>query len=1322
MLSGGTQTALRAQAARLRSVLDERPELPLADLAAALATSRAALRHRAAVLGDDRDQVARALDALRDGLADPSLITDAPARGGLAFLFTGQGSQRARMGHALYRRFPVYAQALDEVLTHFDQLLDRPLGELLTAEPGSADAALLDDTRWTQPALFALETALFRLVESWGLTPDRVAGHSIGEYAAAVAAGVLSVPDACALVAARGRLMSELPAGGVMIAVEATEDEVTPLLTDGVSIAAVNGPRSLVLSGDDGPVSAVASRFARARRLAVSHAFHSAHMDPMLAAFAEVAESVTYTSPLIPLVSTVTGEPVPAERVASAGYWVDQVRATVRFADAVAWLAADGTGTALEIGPDATLSGAAGDSLVCVAGAAPRHRRGHRPLRRPGPGACPRRGRALGRRLPRGHRPGGPADLSVPAAAVLARARGPGGHRRRRVLGRRGERRGAPGRAHPADADLVAAPPRGGDHPQRAALPDRLVAGHRRGAPWRPVARTGRARRHRRGGHRAGRHRRDRREPGPRRARRAAGRHRGQRGRLAARRRGLHGGGRTGARRRRHRRAALDRHHPGRRGHGLRPGAGPGPGRDPGLRPRRRARTPGSLGRPHRPRPGGGRPAQLRRRRAGGPDSRELRPAARARPGRRRGRARSARPDRRHHADHRRYRGGIGAHVARRLAARGAEHLLLLSRGGPQAPGAAELAAELGPRATIVACDAADRDALAAVLDGHTVTGVFHTAGVVDDGVVDALTPDRFAAVWRAKVDAARNLHELATEASAFVLFSSTAGVLGAAGQGNYAAANAWLDAFAAYRRSLGLPATAVAWGPWAEAGMAAGAEVEERVRRGGFAPMPPGLAVAALEQAVEREDVAVTVADVDWQRYAAIFAGALLADLPEVRRAATAAPAGGADLRGRLAGLSDQARARFVLDLVRAGAAAVLGHPDRSGVGTDQAFSDLGFDSLTILELRNSLAAATGLTLPATLVFDYPTPTDLADHLLARLSGTFADVEAPAAAAVDVTDDGIVIVGMGCRFPGGVETPEDLWRLLADGADAIAGFPEDRGWDLDALARGASATAEGGFLDGVGRFDAPFFGISPREALAMDPQQRLLLETSWEALERAGIDPTGLRGSATGVFVGTNGQDYLTMLRRGTADVRGHVATGNTASVMSGRVSYTLGLEGLAVTVDTACSSSLVAVHLAVQALRAGECTLALVGGASVMSSPDAFIEFSAQGGLAPDGRCKAFGDGADGTAWSEGGPASSSWSAAPTRSGTGTRSSAWSAAPRSTPTAPPTASPPRTGAHSSGSSAPRWPPPAWHPARWTRSRRTAPAPRSATRSRPTR
>ncbi|BBY50254.1 polyketide synthase [Mycolicibacterium arabiense] len=607
--------------------------------------------------------------------------------------------------------------------------------------------------------------------------------------------------------------------------------------------------------------------------------------------------------------------------------------------------------------------------------------------------------------------------------------------------------------------------------------------------------------------------------------------------------------------------------------------------------------------------------------------------------------------------------GMAGAAIARHVvAAHGARHLLLVSRRGPDAPGAAELVDELtaaGADVRVVAADAADRAQLQAVLDGVEVplTAVVHATGVLDDAVIGSLTPERVEPVLRAKVDAAWNLHELTRGANlgAFVLFSSMAGVVGSAGQANYCAANTFVDGLATHRRAHGLPATSLAWGLWDQASAMTG-HLEEadlsRLGRDGILAMSSDDAMALFDSALVVGEPLLAPARIDRSALRTRSAQGVLppmfsrlASAPTRRRVddSLVAAKSKSALAQRLQGLSEPAQQALILDLLRSHMSTVLGTTEPESINADLAFSDHGFDSLTAVELRNRLKTATGLALSPTLIFDYPTPQALAGYIRTELAGdASAQEQARQTTTVQsVVDEPIAIVGISCRYPGGVDSPETLWDMVAGGRDVVSDFPTDRGWDLanlfdaDPDAAGTSYANTGGFLYDAADFDPAFFGVSPTEALAMDPQQRLFLELAWEALERGGFDPASLRGSATGVFAGVYAQGYGI----GADGAEGFRLTGQASSVASGRVSYVLGLEGPAVSVDTACSSSLVALHMAVQALRLGECDLALAGGVTINATPDVFVEFSRQRGLSSDGRCKSFAGAADGTGFADGG-----------------------------------------------------------------------------------
>ncbi|MFC3451669.1 type I polyketide synthase [Amycolatopsis speibonae] len=1038
-VSGGSETALRAQAARLLAHCDTHPGAEAHDLGFSLATTRSALTDRAVLTGGDREQLGRALRALAAGRTDPGLTTGVVAEGGLAFLFAGQGSQRAGMGRLLHERYPVFATAFDEVCAE--------LPPQVRAAVFGTDQETLDRTEFAQTGLFAFEVALFRLLESWGIRPDLLLGHSVGELAAAHVAGVLSLPDACRLVAARGSLMQALPPHGAMYAVAASADEVEHL-PPGVSLAAVNGPRSVVLSGVEDAVAAVDQTFRaqgrRSKRLRVSHAFHSALMAPMLDQFLSVARSLSYRPPLIPIVSGLTGQVATEEQLCSPEYWADHVRHTVRFADGVRTLQDRGVSTFLELGPETTLTemaadclGEAADTAVIpgvrdadvLAAVAALHVRGRGPdWSRWYAGSGARRVDLPTYPFQRKRfwlLPEAPSESRSPDSAFWDAVASGDLQRLGDLLGTGTE---------PKVTELLPAMARWRRENDQTAATDRL----RYRISWQPVAGQVARKRNWVVVHAA-----DLPVPEPLRAALGAvvlgvGTDDGRAEiaeLLAPVRDGEPIDGVLSL-------LALDeRPHPAvagvpaglasttaliqamgdleldlplwcvtqsavSTGHGDRLGSPVqamvwGLGRVAALE--HPARWGGLVDLPSTLDP------VAIERLAGVMSATEDQIAVRASgvfarrllhaPAGPREKVTSRRWPRRGTTLITGAFGALGRKLARWLAAEGVERLLLTGRHVDDPEFLAELTV-LGAEVEAVACDVADRDAmarlLAAIPADRPLTGVAHTAGVLDDGVLDALDPGRLAVALHAKVEGARNLHELTSGLEAFVLFSSATGAVGNAGQANYAAANTYLDALADQRRADGLTATSLAWGPWGDGGMAvdgAGAEaVGTRLRRNGMTVLDPDLGIAALATAFGRDESGLVIADVDWDRFLSVFAtnrhSPLLAELPEARQSKAAEPQPeSSSLVARLAGLSQSERVRVLRELVCRQVATVLGHDSVTQVQPGKPFHEQGLSSLGIIELRNQLRARTGLRVPATALFDHSTPTALAGYLNTELT-----------------------------------------------------------------------------------------------------------------------------------------------------------------------------------------------------------------------------------------------------------------------------------------------------------------------------------------------
>ncbi|TXH24305.1 MAG: SDR family NAD(P)-dependent oxidoreductase, partial [Elusimicrobia bacterium] len=601
--------------------------------------------------------------------------------------------------------------------------------------------------------------------------------------------------------------------------------------------------------------------------------------------------------------------------------------------------------------------------------------------------------------------------------------------------------------------------------------------------------------------------------------------------------------------------------------------------------------------------------------------------------------------------------GALGLEVARWLVhSQHLRHVILVSRRANADEALATLAELRAAGATIeiAAVDVADAEALGRLLAGlpsdRPLRAVIHAAGVLDDGVLLDQTAERFSAVLAPKVAGAWNLHRLTEtlDLDAFVLFSSSAGWFGSPGQSSYAAANTFLDALAAHRRQRGLAATSIAWGAWVAAtrtqglGMTARLSAAERARlvHSGLGAVHPTLGLALLAAALDRDSAVVSGFPLDVDKLTAALGTAtpplLRGLLGDAQRPQHTAPAEG------LAALAPAERLVRVQTWIAEEVSRVM----RVGkVPLDQPLKERGLVSLMAVEVRNGVAARIGKPLPVTVLFDHPTIAGLSRYVVDEVLKLEAKAESSAAAPASAASwsEPIAIIGMGCRFPGDAVDPDSLWQLLLNRVDAIGEVPRER-WDVDAYfdpnpdAAGKMYTRWGGFLPQIDRFDAGFFGISGREARSVDPQERLMLEVSWEALERARLTTDALMDSATGVYMGVCSHEYSVLALSDAAAIDAYSGLGTAHSAMVGRISYCLGLRGPNLAIDTACSSSLVAVHLACQALRAGECSLALAGGVNTILFPEGTVYFSRLRAMSPTGRCRPFSAAADGSVRSEG------------------------------------------------------------------------------------
>lgn len=1261
-ISAKSETSLLLQASKLVEHLTLHSDLKLSDVCYSAGVGRCHFEKRAAFSASSIEQLCTSLAKFCDNPAVAHAASGQSHAPVVAYLFTGQGSQSPGMGQKLFDSEPTFRRALEECEELFREYLEHPLLDVIY--PRSATTPkLLDQTSYSQPALFAIEYALAQLWKERGIEPNYVIGHSLGEYTAACVSGVFTLRDTVKLVAHRSRLMQALPPNGSMMAVMSSATEMEPYLRpwrDCMAIAAYNGPREIVVSGEREAISQLQKRLQAvgivALPLNVSHAFHSPLVAPMLDEFRSIVREVTPRWPNCGYVSNVTGTLLDSSEHLNEDYWVRHVRSPVAFASGIRALMDLGCTAFVELGPTPVLTNLGRKN--CPAGAdqfqwLPSLKQGKddREQFAESSAALYSAGANLdwsylaasgARRIalptysferqrywlddqPRSltaHTSADPSNVydlswnetfaiasSEPSAiqqwliisdeqlvadALSTRLKSQGDECA--ILNTKGlsEEQDIPSILQSAKTCGVIFLTKPGSVDSAASLLESLGQACQSLLDW------------------------------------ISGAGKGSSPKLWIVTRG-----------------AMCVHDEQVSFDGQ--AALWGIGRTLHLEYPEFATNLIDL-------PRDATPEQV----AGWVSSEIAANLSSDQIAIRNGKRFCLRLDRAQLDSDSSVllnpdacyaiTGGLGALgrlTARWLIERGARHLLLLGRHAP-GDSAREEIDQLREQATID-IELVDVSQLAALERAFQpygqslpeLKGVFHLAGVLDDGMLINQDWPRLAAVFTPKSLGAWNLHlaTLGRQLDYFVVFSSAAAALGSMGQANYAAANAVADSLIFYRNSLGLPGHTLNWGPWSKVGMAA---VRGRIAVSGIKPLDSDRCFEYLEKVLSSKRPQTVVLAADWQsvrlqfgarRPLPLFANLLVETKLED------------DFVERL-NKQPSAQAKKMLEReVAHQVMVVLGREPSDTLDKELGFFSTGMDSLMAMELRNRLQAKLQqlVELPATLVFDQPSVRKLADWISEKLSLNEPSRLSAPVKNIESKSTAIAVVGIGCRFPGNVNDYATFWELLTSGSDAISEIPATR-WDVDRYfdpepnAVGKMYTRHGGFLSEIENFDAGFFSISPKEALRIDPQQRLLLEVTWEAIENAGISANELVESPTGVYIGISNNDYPRKLAAAISEGDAYLGLGNALSAAAGRLSYTFGFRGPSIAVDTACSSSLVAVHLACQDLQAGRVNFALAGGVNLILTPEVNVQLCKARMLAPDGKCKTFDGSADGYVRGEG------------------------------------------------------------------------------------